>query len=455
MINSKKFLIVLIFGFIISIFLSHYNLENFDRHDGVEKKHLMVMGDINLIWKEAETFKRDFFEQDKSFLESGKEYTRTFLPSKILAIYSKIFNINLYENYEKNIVAIGGKYFYLIFQSILYYLSVIFFYLKLREFYKNENLSFYVLLFLCLEPTIMQWHSTFWTESIYLSLQLILFSLIISKNKSFINFLCLGIVSGLMFYQKTVFIFLIFPIIIYFLSIKFDKKILKIILILITYGGFLLVLGFSNLKKTGVFYILPLQTKDAHYIHLLPQILEKKGLEIDFDKFLIEEEEKWKYENNFNEDNFEDEIKFNNYRQSLMIEEIKDNKIITLQIYMKKIFHHALLNPVQTFYWHEYNKTEYEIEYHLSQDKKKWLFFRVIYSATIYLIIFFGLKRMLRDSKKIKFHLFLILCLIYYALILGWVGNTRYFVPSIMILSIFFSNGIYTILNFNKKNEIN
>ena len=58
--------------------------------------------------EEAETFKRDFFEQDKSFLESGKEYTRTYLPSKILAIYSKIFNVNLYENYEKNIVAIIG-----------------------------------------------------------------------------------------------------------------------------------------------------------------------------------------------------------------------------------------------------------------------------------------------------------------------------------------------------------
>ena len=174
MINSKKFLIVLFFGFIISIFLSHYNLENFDKHDGVVSKHLMVLGDINSIWNEAESFKRDFFEQDKSFLESGKEYVRTFLPSKILAIYSKIFNVDLYENYEKNIVKIRGKYFYLIFQSILYYLSVIFFYSKLREFYNNENLSFYVLLFLCLEPTILQWHSTFWTESIYLSLQLIL-----------------------------------------------------------------------------------------------------------------------------------------------------------------------------------------------------------------------------------------------------------------------------------------
>ena len=163
-------------------------------------------------------------------------------------------------------------------------------------------------------------------------------------------------------------------------------------------------------------------------------------MEIDFDKYLKEDKKKWKYENNFNEDNFKDVIRFNNYRQSRMFEEIKDNKIITLQIYTKNIFHHALLNPVQTFYWHEYNKSEYEIEYHLSQDKKKWLVFRVIYSAMFYLIIFFGLKRMLRDSKKIKFHLFLILCLIYYALMLGWVGNTRYFVPSIMILSIFFSN---------------
>ena len=45
MINSKKFLIVLVFGFIISISLSQYNLDNFDKHDGDVSKHLMVLGD--------------------------------------------------------------------------------------------------------------------------------------------------------------------------------------------------------------------------------------------------------------------------------------------------------------------------------------------------------------------------------------------------------------------------
>ena len=77
--------------------------------------------------------------------------------------------------------------------------------------------------------------------------------------------------------------------------------------------------------------------------------------------------------------------------------------------------------------------------------------FRATYKAIIHSIILLGFKKLLIDSKKIKFHLFLIFCLIYFVLMLGSVGNSRDFVPSIMILSIFFSNGIYSNLNFYKK----
>ena len=56
----------MVFVFIISISLSQYNLDNFDKHDGDVSKHLMVLGDINLIWKEARPLK-EISEQDKGF----------------------------------------------------------------------------------------------------------------------------------------------------------------------------------------------------------------------------------------------------------------------------------------------------------------------------------------------------------------------------------------------------
>ena len=101
--TSKKVFFLLIFGFIISLYYSYYNLSKFDRSDIDTGQHLMIRGDIINIWREAESFKKDFIEEKKNFFLSGLEYTRTYLPSKIIAIYSKLFNVSLFENYEKNI----------------------------------------------------------------------------------------------------------------------------------------------------------------------------------------------------------------------------------------------------------------------------------------------------------------------------------------------------------------
>ena len=46
----------------------------------------MIRGDLNLIWHEAVSFKKDLLSRKKIF-GNGIEYTRTFLPSKIVAFY--------------------------------------------------------------------------------------------------------------------------------------------------------------------------------------------------------------------------------------------------------------------------------------------------------------------------------------------------------------------------------
>ena len=163
--SNKALIIIITLGITFSILYSLFNLKYFDKNQNLNE-HLMVRGDINLIWKESHEFKEDLIENHK-ILGAGEEYTRTFLPSKILSIFYLIFNEKFYQDYEKEIVSIGGKFKFLFFQIIIFYSSLLFFYIKLVKYYKDENLSLFTVGFLALDPNIVQWHSTLWTESIF------------------------------------------------------------------------------------------------------------------------------------------------------------------------------------------------------------------------------------------------------------------------------------------------
>ena len=190
---NKALVTIIILGITFSILYSLFNLKYFDKNQDLNK-HLMIRGDLNLIWQESYEFKKDFVENHK-IIGAGKEYTRTFLPSKILSTFYLIFDEELYQDYEKKVVSIGGKFKFLFFQIIIFYSSLIFFYINLVKYYKDTNLSLFTVGFLALDPNIIQWHSTFWTESIFFSLQLIMLSLIIEEKKSYSNFFIIGILS--------------------------------------------------------------------------------------------------------------------------------------------------------------------------------------------------------------------------------------------------------------------
>ena len=74
--------------------------------------------------------------------------------------------------------------------------------------------------------------------------------------------------------------------------------------------------------------------------------------------------------------------------------------------------------------------------------KKKWLIPRLVYSSIIYLIIFAGFINILVKREKIFFYFFILICVLYYSTMLGWVGNTRYFMPSFALLPLFMSEGL-------------
>ena len=91
------------------------------------------------------------------------------------------------------------KFGLIFFQILLFYFSILIFSLILK---KKVNAFIYkiILIFLCLEPSILQWHSTLWTESIFLSLMLLCFAIILSKTDSSITNFILGILIGLLFF---------------------------------------------------------------------------------------------------------------------------------------------------------------------------------------------------------------------------------------------------------------
>ena len=65
-----------------------------------------------------------------------------------------------------------------------------------------------------------------------------------------------------------------------------------------------------------------------------------------------------------------------------------------------------------------------------------------MYSLIFYIILLIGFIKIKNDKKNYKFHLLLIFLVCYLVFMLGWVGNSRYFVPSLIFLSIFFGHGI-------------
>ena len=93
------------------------------------------------------------------------------------------------QNIDNEIIKEGKKLIYLFFQIILYYLSLLYLYKKLLLFYDGKNISILIIAFLALDPNIIQWHGTFWTESIFISMQVFLIGMVIHKNKT--NFFCL------------------------------------------------------------------------------------------------------------------------------------------------------------------------------------------------------------------------------------------------------------------------
>ena len=165
LINPK---IIILISFIFSLLISNYNLNTYDDFfivDGEPSHHKMIKYDAYRYMSHGAEIKKDM-EDGKSFFESGREHFTKYLPPRIAAAYYYIFDINLFDNFQNKKINLDIHFPYLIIQCLIYYISLFFLYSIISK-KLEKKVCMGIIFFLALEPTIFQYHGTFWTASIF------------------------------------------------------------------------------------------------------------------------------------------------------------------------------------------------------------------------------------------------------------------------------------------------
>jgi len=465
-INKKHYVyFVIIFSLIFSIFLSFYYINQYDGYniDGVT--HIMLKEETFYHWHSG----AKIIEQIKNgefFFTSGEWMFTKPLPQRLVALYSYFTNFSIMENWEAYKIALGGKFPFLIIQSIAYYFSLFFFYKKISKIF-NEYISIFIIFFLCVEPTLLQYHSSFWTESFYFTIQILLLTFMLDNSEKKIKFLIIGFLLGLLFIQRSAGIFYVIIVFFYYLFTIKNNKLKKIIFLILPYFLICLLIGIHNYKRSNIFYVMPTEGKYGMYKYFAKNILiEAKNLNIDeVNKIEMIKSIEWIRNNmkNINYKDFEninspfeiglkminekDKIKFYEYLNKRSYEILLNDPFITFKNVINGFIHFTVLNPFFVYFDYEFYK-DYSSskigDFVFSQKHKELIPIRISYSLIVYLICFVGFIKLTKNNLRLS--LLLIASIFYYYLILGWYGKTRLFTPCLIYLSVFFGIGSNEIL---------
>ena len=453
---QKNIYILIISAFLLSIFTSFLIIKNYDKYeistDEIEN-HRIIKGDIPDIWIDGQTIKNDL-EVGKSYFESGKEIFRSYLPPRLIALYSYIFDYDLFEDWDQKIISSdNSKIFYLIIQSLLYYFSIFIFFKKLVKYF-NANICFFIILFLSLEPTIFFFHSTFHTESIFFTMQILMLTLLMDDIDKISRSILIGVLLGIMFLQKLVAIYYIIPIFIYYIIKLKYKAIIPFLFVLIFYVTIIGLNGYGNYKRAGIFYFMPPSSKITLHLYF-PNIIISKAENIspsEAKKIVDTKKIEWINKNNINLKNEKDRIMYYNYLQDFSIQTLIKYPLTSFKYIAWRTLQTGILNPIYVleFFYHENAKKP---EYFFSSNYKKInLPLRIIYSAVLYTIVIIGFFYSLR-RMSVANNLLLVLSSAYMLGLLGWANNSRYMVPILIYFSIYFGHGVICISEKLKKRE--
>ena len=470
MIKKNKFIILIIFlGFIISVFLSVNNLVKYDKNitqDNGGSYHQMIKYDAYRYLSHGNEIKKQL-KNGLNFFETGREHYTKYLPARIYAAYYYFLDIDLFEDSDETKIKVGNHLPYLVMQSLLYYLAIAFLYTVISKTI-NQKTSLFIIIFLCFEPTILQYHSSFWSESIFFSLQILLISLILKRDHSNLSLFFTGIFLTILSFQKEYSIFYIIPVMIYLRLTMNSFKYKKFIYLIIGFFLFQSVLGLNNYKRSGQFYIMTADSKINLHMDLVSKVMNKKFKNDKNEFHEIESKAvlQWIYKNSItlNKELIDHESKrFTKYRVALSeIDKIKFDNFIRnrtfdyfyeypmdfIKYIIKSSIHIVLLNPFHIYSDHNFFSGEF---YYLTETHDKLVLYRIIYTLIIYAICLYGLYFMIK-KKEYNILIYLFFSIIYFYGLVSWHGNTRYFMPVVIYLSFFFGYGLIGITDFKKKN---
>ena len=468
----KKIFVLIFLGLISSIVLSNYYIIKYDKYRDDGYSHVMLKDETLRIWHQAAKIVEDV-KKGKNFFLSGDVVFTKPLPQRLVAIYSLLSGHEIIDEWEPNIkIKLGGKLPFLIIQSLVYYLALVYLVLKISKIFPIEN-CFYIVFFLAFEHTIFQYHSSFWTESFYFTLQILILGLLFNNSHKIFDNLFVGILVGILFLQRSVGIFYIIPIIIYFIFSYRSKSVKPIIASVVGYTLLVSLIGIYNYKKIDVFYFYPVGGKHDIFLHLsIPSLSEKEKISnTETHKKEVQKAYKWLKDNNIKlEDRFDldktitilhlknfiknekDKIKLYDYMNKRQYKIIFENPLIATKQAIKKAIHFVVLDPTHNYYYNEHRGQNKKPVFIKSKTHKNWIPYRIIYTLLIYFVCFFGLIYFFKQ-KSYQLLLLLVLSIFYYIILFGWIGMTRLFVPNLIYLSFFFGNGLVLLMNLLKKNE--
>lgn len=452
--GNKFFNIICFIGIIISFFWSIYNLNKFDKiklnYDGAYYNQLLY-ADLAATWNTADKFKKEL-DQGNNFFSSIPSYERFLLPSIIVGFYYHLINKDIYTNSNDGKLVIKEKNFkinILLFQIFFYFFTLYLFYTEIKKKINGIKLNI-IIFFLCLEPSLLQWHSSFWSESIFLSLILLLFFFLLKNSQNIFINLSIGIIVGLMFIQRGVSFFYIFPVLIYFILV-FKKNLKPLIFVLIGFILFIFAIGYNNYKKTSYFYILPWKHQYSSYYHYFAHdlVAHRKNINSrDAKKFLEDEEKKWILENKINTQSIADISKNINYRNKIFLEEVSKSPLYFSKLFLKRVIAMSIIHPFwvnQHFY---FDRTDPQAKNNPKEYYNKNLYKNLPYSLFIHFFTIIGLFQIFKEILKKreistinKFYIFNFFSILYFILISGLWGNPKYFAPCMISISFFFSIG--------------
>ena len=115
-----------------------------------------------------------------------------------------------------------------------------------------------------------------------------------------------------------------------------------------------------------------------------------------------------------------------------------------LQFISKSAIHTLLLNPLHIYSDNKYESGEF---YYTTEEHKNLTNVRIAYAFIIYFICLIGLFNFFKTKNYKLLSMYLISIIYFYSLV-SWHGNTRYFMPNLIYLSLFFGYGVPLIKNF-------